>query len=182
MNKVLNFTLFQIGWFACVLGGAYGLPWVGTLMAMGIVTFYLLKATHPLGELRLFAVAALIGLVYDSALVSAGWLSYPSGYFHTNLAPHWIIAMWPLFATTLNSSLAWLQNRPMVAVLFGAIAGPLAYLGGAALGGVIFIQRDAALLALAAGWAVWLPLLLQLARHTARPAMALRTAGDSHHV
>jgi hypothetical protein len=45
----------------------------------------------------------------------------------------------------------------------GLVAGPLSYIAGAELGGVVFLDRDAALLALAIGWAVMLPALTALA-------------------
>ena len=32
MPMFANFLAFQIGWFACVLGGAHDLPWVGTAL------------------------------------------------------------------------------------------------------------------------------------------------------
>ena len=52
-----------------------------------------------------------VGLSWDSAMVTAGWLAYPSGTFVAGLAPYWILAMWMLFATTLNVSFRWLQSR-----------------------------------------------------------------------
>jgi hypothetical protein len=29
MRLLVNFVAFQLGWFACVLGAAQGLPWLG---------------------------------------------------------------------------------------------------------------------------------------------------------
>ena len=66
--------------------------------------------------------------------MAAGWLEYPSGILLSNTAPHWIVAMWVLFASTLNVSLRWLRGRWALATLLGAVAGPLAYYGGAGLG------------------------------------------------
>jgi len=37
MRLALNVLLFQAGWFACVLGAAQGLPWIGLLAAVAIV-------------------------------------------------------------------------------------------------------------------------------------------------
>lgn len=182
MNKFANFMLFQIGWFACVLGGAYQLPWAGTAVALAIVAWHLYTARQPRVELGLIAAAAAIGLVFDSALVAAGWLAYPSGLLHPSLAPHWIIAMWMLFATTLNSSLGWLQRVPWLAVPLGAAAGPLAYLGGAALGGVKFVAYEPALIALAVGWSLWLPLLVALARRLVQHDLMWTLQGDARHV
>ncbi|MGB7931118.1 MAG: DUF2878 domain-containing protein, partial [Gammaproteobacteria bacterium] len=75
---------------------------------------------------------------------------------------HWIVAMWVLFASTLNVSLRWLRGRWMLATLLGAVAGPLAYYAGAKLGGVVITEPLPAFTALAAGWAAFVPLLIRL--------------------
>jgi hypothetical protein len=70
--------------------------------------------------------------------------------------------MWVLFASTLNVSLRWLRGRWMLAMLLGAVAGPLAYYAGAGLGGVVIAEPLPAFTALAAGWAAFVPLLIRL--------------------
>lgn len=162
MRLLANFLAFQAGWFACVLGGANGLPWVGTGIALAIVAWHLTRAVRPGQELMLVLSAAAIGALFDSLLVTLGWLAYPSGTLLAGTAPHWIVALWMLFAITLNLSLAWLKRRLFVAVLFGAVGGPLAYLGGAKLGALSFVSPTPALIALAVGWALFTPVLVML--------------------
>ncbi len=161
---VINFVVFQAGWFACVLGAAHGLAWAGTLAASAIVAAHVVFSVRPRAELKLVAIALLIGTVWDSALVMLGWLNYPAGFVIEGIAPHWILALWALFAITLNYSLAWLKSRLVVAALLGAVAGPMAYRGAAALGAVQFAEPLPAALALSLGWAVFTPLLVWLAR------------------
>ena len=62
--------------------------------------------------------------------------------------------------------LGYLHRRPWLAALFGAIGGPLAYLGAARGWDVVQFAQPQwhSLLALAAGWAVAMPLLAWLAR------------------
>lgn len=186
MNKLINFLLFQLGWFACVLGSATLEPWAGTGIALGIITFHLARVPQPRGEARLILAAALIGFTWDSLLVAMGWLGYPSGMLLPNTAPVWIVAMWMLFATTLNSSLGWMQAYKKFSVLLGALFGPLAYYAGARLGGVILLEPVYAMLALAAGWAVLMPLLLVLAEHVSgarfTPSMTANLREERHHV
>ena len=43
MQMFINFLLFQIAWFACVLGAANNLPWVGPLV-VGLIVIYHLRA------------------------------------------------------------------------------------------------------------------------------------------
>lgn len=160
---LINFALFQLAWFACVLGGARGLPLAGTL-TVGVavlVHLYLVKAVRA--ELALIGAVALIGTAWDSVIVSTGLMSYPSGNFAPGFAPHWIIAMWVNFAVTLNVSMNWLKGRPLIAAVFGGFGGPLAYLTGYKLGGVAIPELWFALTIQGLGWALILPLLLQLA-------------------
>jgi hypothetical protein len=163
MNLAVNFVAFQLGWFACVLGAANGLPWVGPLAVLGAVALHLARVRRPLPELRLIGLAMALGLLVDSLLLATGWLSYPAGLWLPGMAPYWIVAMWALFATTLNVSMGWLRGRPLLAVVMGAIGGPLSYLAGEKLGGIELSARVAALSALAFAWAVAMPLLMKAA-------------------
>ena len=164
MLVAVNFIAFQFGWLACVLGAAHGLAWAGTGLALAVVAWHLSRASAPRAELMLILTAAGIGALWDSALAAVGWIRYPSGVLIEGAAPHWIVALWMLFATTLNLSLGWLKRRMPLAVVFGAVGGPLAYLGGAGLGALEMVEQSHALAALALGWAVFTPLLLQVAR------------------
>ena len=164
MLVAVNFIAFQLGWFACVLGAAHGLAWAGTGLALAVVAWHLSRASAPRAELMLILTAAGIGALWDSALAAVGWIRYPSGVLIEGAAPHWIVALWMLFATTLNLSLGWLKRSMPLAAVFGALGGPLAYLGGAGLGALEMVERHQALAALALGWAAFTPLLLQVAR------------------
>jgi len=159
---LINAAVFQVGWLCCVLAGAHHLPWLGTLTALLIVIWHVSGAHDGHKELSLVLIATGIGAFWDSLLVFAGLLQYPSGTLISGTAPHWIVAMWALFATTLNVSLRWLKYRPLLAAMLGAASGPAAYFAGYKLGGVQFPDMAAALLALAVGWAFLMPLLMAL--------------------
>jgi hypothetical protein len=159
---VSNFVLFQIGWFACVWSAAAHQPWIGVLVATGVMLAHVLRAPMPKTELKLVFVVLALGLVFDSLLVWQGWLQYSSGIVLPFVAPYWIVALWGLFATLLNVSLRWMRGRWVLAAVFGAAGGPAAYYGGLRLGALEFGNISAGLLALAIGWAVLTPLLLAL--------------------
>ena len=159
---ITNFLLFQLGWLACVLGGTGEWHWLGTFLVLGIVMFHLTLASRPHAELLLIATALVIGAFWDSLLTWTDVLEYQHGIIHSNLAPHWIIAMWALFATTLNVSLRWLKGRWMLAAIFGAVGGPLAYYAGYRLGAVEMPDQILALISLAVGWCLLMPLLMYL--------------------
>lgn len=164
MIRILtNLAASEVGWFACVSGAANGMPWIGPLVVLALVTLHLHWSKRPGPEIRLLLSAVMIGLVADSLLVATGLVSYPSGIWIDGLAPYWILAMWAMFATTLNVSMKWLRNRVSLAIVLGAVFGPLAYLAGEKLGGITINNTVAAIAALAIIWAISMPLLVWLA-------------------
>ncbi len=163
MLLLLNFVAFQIGWFAAVLGAANNLPWAGPLVIAGVIALHLRVVDRPRDELSLILICGLIGAVMDSILVAVGWVAYPTGSIVDFAAPYWIVAMWMLFATTLNVSMGWLKPRKLIGAVFGLIGGPLAYYTGFKLGGIEFVVFDAAIVALGIVWGIAVPVLLMLA-------------------
>ncbi|RQW79988.1 MAG: DUF2878 domain-containing protein, partial [Methylococcus sp.] len=106
---------------------------------------------------------ALIGMTWESLLVKFGIVSY-SGYPDAAaFAPYWIVAMWVLFATTINHGLRWIKRSWIVASAAGLIGGPLAFFSGAQLGAVEFSNTALALATIGVGWAVLLPILALVA-------------------
>lgn len=162
-RTVVNVVLFQLAWFACVVSAANELALLGTLSAVAVVGIHLTLVERARPELLLILAAALIGAAWESVVIASGLLTYPSGFFAPGIAPHWIIAMWALFATTLNVSLGWLRDRAWLAAVLGAVGGPLSYLAGNRLGAVEIADIATALGAQAAGWAVLMPALIWLA-------------------
>ena len=163
MKTIGNFITFQAGWFACVLGAANGMPWLGPLVCVPVIALHLATVERPGPEIGLMAAALAIGLVMDSLLVVSGWLAYPNGMLLSGMAPYWILAIWILFASTLNVSMRWLRGRYLLASVFGAAGGPLSYLAGARLGAVELVHAQAALVALGVIWAITMPVLMRLA-------------------
>ena len=165
MAMLINIAAFKIGWLSSVIGGAQQMPWLGPLAALVVLSIHFYTARRPSREIALIVFAAVLGAVFDSALLAAGWVQYSSGLFSDYVAPYWIITMWMLFATTLNVSLRWMRERPLLASVFGLFGGPLAYIAGQKIGGIILVNEVAALAALGIGWAIIMPLLLWLSKN-----------------
>jgi len=159
-HKLVNFVVFQVGWFACVLGAANGLPWLGLLVVCFIVALHVRSADQPLHEMQLMVLAMVLGLVFDSLLVSSGWVRYPSGMLIPGVAPYWILAMWALFSTTLNLSMGWLKSSLVLASVMGSVFGPLSYLAGARLGAIVLVDFRSSMIVLAIIWALVMPILI----------------------
>jgi hypothetical protein len=104
----------------------------------------------------------MLGTAWDSGLTLAGLFSFNSGVVLSGLVPFWMIAMWALFATTLNVSMKWMKNRYLLAAMFGAVGGPVAYYAGNRIGAVEFSDTTTALMAVAIGWSIIMPVLMAL--------------------
>ena len=165
MLLFVNFAAFQIAWLSSVIGGAQQMPWLGPVAVSVALMIHLAAARRPLDEVLLVISCALIGACFDSVLVASGWVTYKAGLFSDVLAPYWIITMWMLFATTLNVSMRWLRGRPVLAAAFGFLGGPTTYLAGEKLGGIVLVNQPAALISLAVGWAVIMPVLMCLSEN-----------------
>lgn len=164
MHNAINFIAFQAGWFTSILCAANGMPWSAAGAVLMVVAVHLARARKAAAELKLALAAALVGAIFENALSLAGWTRFTGGELVPGTAPLWIVAQWMMFATTLNLSLSWLKPKPIVAAIFGAVGAPLSYFAGERLDAIQIPDRDAALVALALGWALLLPLLLRLAR------------------
>lgn len=159
----VNLAVFKVAWTAVVVSAAAGVPVVGAIAVAIAVGIRLWSCDNPEAEIRLLLVAATMGLAWESALVLAGLLEYSSGTWMPGLAPYWIVAMWILFATTLNSGMRWLRRSTAIAAVAGAIGGPLAFFAGASIGAVELASPVIALISIGIGWAVMLPFLVKLA-------------------
>ncbi len=161
--KLLNFILFQVGWFACVLPAAAGHPWVGPVLITFWVVGYSVWQREDRSASWVLLSALLLGYLFDSALVLIGIFSFPEQTHLGGPAPIWMAFMWVNLAATLNSCLDWLNGRYFLGALFGFLGGPLAYWGGQELGGMELsnpIWRS--LMAIGLEWALAFPVLLWL--------------------
>ena len=159
----VNLAVFKVAWTAVVVSAAAGVPVIGAIAVAIAVGIHLWSSDNPDAEIRLLLVAATMGFAWESVLVLAGLLEYSSGIWIPGLAPFWIVAMWILFATTLNVGMRWLRRSTAIAAVAGGIGGPLAFFAGASIGAVELVSPAIALVSIGIGWAVMLPLLVKLA-------------------
>jgi uncharacterized protein DUF2878 len=165
MSALTNFVAYQAVWFIAVFGAARGTPWPAVASLAVFAGGQLGCSASRRSDLKLMALALVCGLLLDGSLAMSGLLRYatPAPALPPGGAPLWILALWVSFSLTLNHSLAWLRGRLSVAVLLGALGGPLAYAAAGRLAGVVVFSapRGVAVAALACGWAI---AMLALAR------------------
>lgn len=159
MKMISNFILFQIGWFSVVLSAASGQAYIGSLIIAAIIVFHLFTTKHRSNEIILIVLTLIVGLIWDSLMSMSGLFIYESGILLAQIAPYWILAMWALFATTINYSMSWIKGRIRIAMIAGAVFGPLSYYAGYKLGAVDIPDLTRAMFAQSLGWAVILPVL-----------------------
>lgn len=166
-SKLLNLVAFQLAWFACVLGAARGVPWVGPLVVCVFIAWHLSSVGAPRREATLLLGVALLGTVLDTMQARAGVFAFSAAGGYAGFTPPWLIALWLAFAATLTGSLSWLAGRYWSAALCGALAGPLSYYAGHQLG-ALYLPPDRAwsLIVLALVWGTLLPALLWVAGRT----------------
>lgn len=156
-----NLLAFQVAWLTGVVGAAQGYPWLGPLITVPLLGYHLASVRQPRREAAFLLALTLLGSLLDQMLAATGLVLY-MGAPHPSLIPAWIISLWLGFATTLNSSLRWLQGRPALAAAFGLVGGPLSYWAAAGLGAVQMAQSVPALGVIAAAWGMLMPLLCLL--------------------
>ena len=172
----INVIGFQVVWMIAVGGAAHGAWWAGPV-AVGIFGAYQLAAPQPgRADPRLIVLAVTLGFVVDSLLARSHLVGYASPFPSVDFAPVWILALWANLALTLNHSLAYLQRRPLIAALFGAIGAPLSYFFAARTWHAVTLAEPMAtsLLVLAAMWAVATPVLARAALTLARRSTSAR--------
>ncbi|MGW8313171.1 MAG: DUF2878 domain-containing protein [Desulfuromonadales bacterium] len=159
-SKIINLILYELGWGCCVLGAAWGYPLAGGGLALIPVLMHLWLVEDRRREIRLMLIAMMLGLLIDGGQQLLGLLRFkPDGL--DLILPLWVFVIWAQFATLFRFALSWLSSRYLLAVLFGAIGGPVAYGGGIQLGAAEFGPHPLfALIVLAVIWASVVPFLI----------------------
>lgn len=165
-----NLLGYQLVWLLLVMGAAGGNPWPALLAGAGFVLWQVITSARPQVELRLLAVAVLLGVLVDGVAAVSGWLRYasPAPALPPHGAPLWIVMLWACFATTINRSLALVKGRPLLAAALGGIGAPLAYLAAAHGWQAVSVTPLPGLLWIGVCWALALPLLAMLGQRWSR--------------
>ena len=165
LRNSLNFILFQLGWFVCVL---YPGP-IGALSALGLVAVhFLLVSQSRYAELQFIGLGTVVGSALDGLWLNTGILS--DGQDQAVLTPPWLVGIWALFMTTLSHSLDWISRKAWLPFVLAPVAGPFAYWSASQLGAVELPHLLPSLIALAVGGLVVFPALL-FARRSLYPEL-----------
>lgn len=161
-NKLIifNFISFQAIWWLCVLSAKPGLS-AAVFVAVLIYTLLHLSFVEGWPQMLPLFVTAMLGAVADQFAYQLQCILFENHTQWTGYIPLWMLALWLAFATTLNVSMRWMQHKYGLALVLGAIFGPLAYLGAQSLG-AIQLPSPYSLVWFGFEWAALLPLMLWL--------------------
>ena len=156
---------FQVVWFACAWGASHHYPLLPIIVSLAYLNTYMSKQVQK-KQAYLFLLKMLaLGFVLDSVLGFFNLITFASAFPEpfTFVQPWWLSLLWLCFAASAKVSFSWLENRQSVAILLGAVTGPLAYYSGVQLGAILQIQTLGYVL-LSAGWACTMFILIRFIR------------------
>ena len=159
----INFIVFQVCWFACVMGAANNLDWLGPLLVIITVPLQIRLLTKDYrAEILFVFICGISGFLLETLMI-AGSIYTPVTMGWGLICPPWMAALWFNFAMLVSISLTWLKGKYAVAALLGGFAGPVAYWGGEKLG-ALTLTPDLlkGYLPLAVAWTLALPLFVFL--------------------
>ncbi len=157
-----NFAAFQLAWLVAVWGASVGLWWLGPVAVAAWVSAYSIWRKCARAEAPLWLGSGLLGAMTDSLLVWSGAMAFPESAGPGFPTTPWMVALWINFAAALRHCMGWLCGRFVLATVFGAIGGPLAYLAGSKFG-ALEIQS---LPAIVVAWLLVIPGLLLIEMKT----------------
>lgn len=165
----VSLASFVVAWLACVLGAAQGWPMLGPLVVGVQLALSSFRMRDPRREVGFAATVAVIGTAVETGWLGIGMygvaeLAAAEPGRSLVLCPLWMTALWFSFGRGLQGWLGVLAGKPVAAALFGAVAGPGAYLAADSVQAILLLwPAQQSLPALAIAWAGLLPGLLYLA-------------------
>jgi hypothetical protein len=136
-RSLLAFISFNLGWWVCMIGAKFGWPLAGPIYCVFALSLHLWVFPNPRAELAFVLIMTLIGSILDSALMYFGLFQFRP--IALDMAPPWLIAMWALFAMTMETSNR-LRGRIWLLMLMSAVTAPLSYFAGEILDKILYAR------------------------------------------
>ena len=134
MTKNL-FTIlgFKLVWLSCVLGEIYLNSIFGFFVGIFFLTVFLFFQIKKLATIKIILFFSITGYFFDS-FISFFNLYVINAQTNFLFLPLWFLILWPCFSCLLIDVLSFLKNKFFLAVILGAIFGPLSYYAGLSTG------------------------------------------------
>jgi hypothetical protein len=165
---VWNVISADIGWLACIAGAAQGRPWLGLVVVP--ILFGIHIAAIETRNIRAVLIVALttmaIGFLMDTLLIIIGTVEPNRWIIPAPFTTLWDIMIWANFSLMLDTSLRFLQKKPLAAAFLGALSAPGAYYAGDRLGALNLSEPLlGSLLWIGVVWFFVMPCLSLMAMH-----------------
>ncbi len=159
MQKILNISLFYIGWILCGIYHNFAIA----LIVLAVALINILICNYKPKEVFLILLLAFCGLLNDILSASLDVFEFahaPSVLSWSNL---WLLSLWILFLTTFNCSLKFLHRYNMAILsVCGAIGGTVSYYSAMKLGVLNTKELHRSIIYLLINWAILFPLLYRI--------------------
>ncbi|MCG8381585.1 MAG: DUF2878 domain-containing protein [Gammaproteobacteria bacterium] len=161
---VVAFVHFQLIWWTCVWGAAWGLGGAATVFALALMIHHFYLSENRWVDAQLLVASVGIGLTVDSLLALLGAYQFGENTYNTPIPPVWLLAIWGAFGLTYRYLLGWLRGRYLIAAALGAVFGPFTYVMGAESGAMWVSVEPGHLVLMALAWLLVLPVMDALHR------------------
>ncbi len=159
-QQYILFALSYFGWFGCVFSGKFELGPVSYLVPAVFLAVYNRVERLNWALLLVFSIIIVFGLAFDTLALSQGWIVMTQSHSGW-LPPHWLIALWLLFAFAVPMYNTWLKEKYLLAGVLGFFIGPVTYFSGGKLG-VLLMDQPLAFLFYALFWGLFFPFCFAL--------------------
>ena len=126
---LIDFILFQVAWFACVLATRTDFPHALPLAGLFLVLVRVVGTKRFRQALPFLSACAVIGVIGDSVLVELGFLHFEP-YLNLFGAPLWMVALWLNFGLMVHPLFSWFVKSCPRALIGFSVGGVIAYYSG----------------------------------------------------
>jgi len=173
LKNIWNVISVDIGWGACVLGAAWGYHWLGVVVLLLLLIIHI--AVIERNKIRTVFIIALIsiatGFLADTLLILLGTVEPNRWLIPPPFTALWDLMIWVNFSLSLDRALRFLQKKPFLAAVLGAIIAPPTYYAAGRLGALRFSEPSyLGLIWVGATWFFVMPWLALMAKRFYSPA------------
>jgi hypothetical protein len=135
MKDYFGYFFTTASWWVCVLSGRYleedtQMLALAFFVLASLISHTLIYAKGSKAFAAFYGLFLLLGLTFDGLLLWRGHFTFTGTKL--GLFPLWLLALWLVFPLNFLHTLKKFLDKPLVAMAFGLIGGPLAYKAGPA--------------------------------------------------